>query len=123
MEIIVTKKAPAAIGPYSQAAACGGFLFLSGQLGIDPKTGAFAGGTIADEARQACENVGAILAAAGLGFENVVKTTCYLVDMTDFAAFNAVYAEYFKSLPARSCVAVQALPKGGRCEIEVVAGK
>lgn len=123
MEIIVTKKAPAAIGPYSQAAACGGFLFLSGQLGIDPKTGALAGDTVADEARQACENVGAILAAAGLGFENVVKTTCYLVDMTDFAAFNAVYAEYFKSLPARSCVAVQALPKGGRCEIEVVAGK
>lgn len=123
MEIITTEKAPAAIGPYSQAAACGGFLFLSGQLGIDPKTGALAGGTVADEARQACENVGAILAAAGLGFENVVKTTCYLVDMTDFAAFNAVYAEYFKSLPARSCVAVQALPKGGRCEIEVVAGK
>ena len=123
MEIIVTKKAPAAIGPYSHAAACGGFLFLSGQLGIDPKTGALAGGTVADEARQACKNVGAILAAAGLGFENVVKTTCYLVDMTDFAAFNAVYAEYFKSLPARSCVAVQALPKGGRCEIEVVAGK
>lgn len=123
MEIITTEKAPAAIGPYSQAVACGGFLFLSGQLGIDPKTGGLADGTVADEARQACENIGAILREAGLGFENVVKTTCYLVDMADFAAFNAVYAEYFKSLPARSCVAVQALPKGGRCEIEVVAGK
>ena len=109
--------------PLSGAVLAGDTLYISGQLGIDPKTGALAGGTVADEAHQACENVGAILAAAGLGFENVVKTTCYLVDMTDFAAFNAVYAEYFKSLPARSCVAVQALPKGGRCEIEVVAGK
>ncbi|PWL97012.1 MAG: regulator [Clostridiales bacterium] len=122
MEIIETDKAPAAVGPYSQAVACGEFLFLSGQLGIDPKTGVLDG-DMASQARRACENIGAILAAAGFSFENVVKTTCYLVDMADFTAFNTVYAEYFTGLPARSCVAVRALPKGGLCEIEVVARK
>ncbi len=122
MEIIETDKAPAAVGPYSQAVACGEFLFLSGQLGIDPKTGVLDG-DMASQARRACKNIGAILAAAGFSFENVVKTTCYLVDMADFTAFNTVYAEYFTGLPARSCVAVRALPKGGLCEIEVVARK
>ena len=122
MEIIETDKAPAAVGPYSQAVACGEFLFLSGQLGIDPKTGVLDG-DMASQARRACKNIGAIFAAAGFSFENVVKTTCYLVDMADFTAFNTVYAEYFTGLPARSCVAVRALPKGGLCEIEVVARK
>ena len=122
MEIIETDKAPAAVGPYSQAVACGEFLFLSGQLGIDPKTGVLDG-DMASQARRACKNIGAILAAAGFSFENVVKTTCYLVDMADFTAFNTVYAEYFTGLPARSCVAARALPKGGLCEIEVVARK
>ena len=122
MEIIETDKAPAAVGPYSQAVACGEFLFLSGQLGIDPKTGV-PDEDVASQARRACKNIGAILAAAGFSFENVVKTTCYLVDMADFTAFNTVYAEYFTGLPARSCVAVRALPKGGLCEIEVVARK
>ena len=122
MEIIETDKAPAAVGPYSQAVACGEFLFWSGQLGSDPKTGVLDG-DMASQARRACKNIGAILAAAGFSFENVVKTTCYHVDMADFTAFNTVYAEYFTGLPARSCVAVRALPKGGLCEIEVVARK
>lgn len=121
MKTIVSEKAPAAIGPYSQAVDCGDFVFLSGQLGIDPISGTLAAGGIAAEAKQACENVKAILTEAGLSFANVIKTTCFLSDMADFAAFNAVYADYFVSLPARSCVAVKSLPKGGLCEIEVVA--
>ena len=122
-KVIATENAPKAVGPYSQAIECGEFLILSGQLGLDPSTGLMAGDHVSVQTRQACENIGAVLAAAGLGFEHVVKTTCFLADMADFAAFNTVYSEYFKSLPARSCVAVRALPKGGLCEIEVIAKK
>ncbi len=121
MKKISTDKAPAAIGPYSQAIDLGDILFASGQLGVVPETGAFAGDDVTAQAKQACENVGAVLAAAGLTFDNVVKTTCFLADIADFAAFNAVYAEYFVSKPARSCVAARDLPKGGLCEIEVIA--
>ncbi len=121
MKKISTDKAPAAIGPYSQAIDCGDILFASGQLGVVPATGAFAGDDVTAQAKQACENVGAVLAAAGLTFDNVVKTTCFLADIADFAAFNAVYAEYFTNKPARSCVAAKDLPKGGLCEIEVIA--
>jgi len=123
MKIIHSENAPCAIGPYSQAIECGEYVFLSGQLGVVPETGTLAGTDVSVQAKQACENIKAILTAAGLGFEHVVKTTCYLADMADFAAFNAVYAAYFISLPARSCVAVKSLPKGGACEIEVIAKK
>lgn len=122
MEVISTTKAPAAIGPYSQAMKTGSFVFASGQLPVDPETGAAPEG-IAAQAVQSCKNVGAILAEAGLGFENVIKTTCFLADMADFQAFNEVYAKYFVSKPARSCVAVKGIPKGVLCEIEVVAVK
>ena len=122
MEVISTTKAPAAIGPYSQAMKTGSFVFASGQLPVDPETGAVPEG-IAAQAEQSCKNVGAILAEAGLGFENVIKTTCFLADMADFQAFNEVYAKYFVSKPARSCVAVKGIPKGVLCEIEVVAVK
>ncbi len=121
MDIIHSDNAPAAIGPYSQAVRAGGFVFCSGQLGIDPATGKLAGDTVEAQAEQAAKNVKAVLAAAGLGIEHVVKTTCYLVDMGDFAAFNGVYQKHFISKPARSCVAAAALPGGGRCEIEVIA--
>lgn len=122
MEVISTTKAPAAIGPYSQAMKTGSFVFASGQLPVDPETGAAPEG-IAAQAEQSYKNVGAILAEAGLGFENVIKTTCFLADMADFQAFNEVYAKYFVSKPARSCVAVKGIPKGVLCEIEVVAVK
>ena len=122
MEVISTTKAPAAIGPYSQAMKTGSFVFASGQLPVDPETGAAPEG-IATQAEQSCKNVGAILAETGLGFENVIKTTCFLADMADFQAFNEVYAKYFVSKPARSCVAVKGIPKGVLCEIEVVAVK
>ena len=121
MKTIHTDRAPAAIGPYSQAYTANGFLFASGQIPVDPATGRIEAADIAGPAAQACRNVQALLSAAGIGFERVVKTTCYLVDMADFAAFNAVYARYFVSLPARSCVAVKALPKGALCEIEAIA--
>ncbi len=121
MKTISTDKAPGAIGPYSQAKIAGGFLYASGQIPIIPETGELCTGTIEEQTHQACKNVGAILEAAGLSFENVVKTTCFLADMGDFAAFNGVYAEYFTSKPARSCVAVKALPKNVLCEIEVIA--
>ena len=121
MNILTTPNAPAAIGPYSQAICHGGILFSSGQLGLDPVTGASAGDAIEAQAEQSCKNVGAILQEAGIGFENVIKTTCFLADMGDFAAFNAVYAKYFTGNPARSCVAVKTLPKGMLCEIEVIA--
>lgn len=121
MEIIHSDNAPAAIGPYSQAIRTGNLVFCSGQLGIDPATGKLAGDTVEAQAEQAAKNVEAVLAAAGLSVKNVVKTTCFLADMADFAAFNAVYARYFVSLPARSCFAVKALPSGGLCEIEVIA--
>lgn len=123
MEIIHTDKAPAAIGPYSQAIEANGFVFTSGQLGIIPDTGALAH-NMAAQTVQALENVKAVLAAAGLGLENVVKTTCYLKSMDDFALFNDIYSQYFVvSKPARSCFAVAQLPKDGLVEIEVVAAR
>lgn len=121
MNYIETKNAPAAIGPYSQAVVTGGFLYASGQIPIVPSTGDIAEGGITVQTDQACRNVGEILKAAGLSFEKVVKTTCFLADIKDFAAFNEVYEKYFVSKPARSCVEVGALPKGALCEIEVVA--
>ena len=120
MKLIETNAAPAAIGPYSQGYSSNGFLFLSGQIPLDPETGTMPDG-IAAQAEQSCKNVGAILRAAGSGFEKVVKTTCYLADIADFAAFNEVYASYFVSKPARSCFAVKDLPKGALCEIEAIA--
>lgn len=122
MEIIQTENAPAAIGPYSQAVVAGNLIFASGQLGLDPATGAFAGDTIEEQAAQALKNVAALLESVGLGLDNVVKTTCYLNDMGSFVRFNQVYAEYFTAnLPARSVVGVQALPKDALIEVEVVA--
>ena len=121
MKYTQTDKAPAAIGPYSQAIAAGGLLFTSGQIPLVPATGEVAGATIEEQAKQSVANVGAILAAAGTGFDKVVKTTCFLADMADFAAFNEVYAQAFTSKPARSCVAVKTLPKNVLCEIEAVA--
>ncbi len=122
MELINTSAAPDAIGPYSQGFVTGNLIFTSGQIGLNPETGELADGLTA-QAHQACRNVGAILKAAGADFNRVVKTTCFLADMADFAAFNAVYAEYFTGKPARSCVAVKSLPKGALCEIEVIAEK
>jgi len=122
MQILETKNAPGAIGPYSQGYEAGGFLFTSGQIPVDPTTGDVPE-SIAAQAEQSCRNVGAILAAAGSGYDRVIKTTCFLADMGDFASFNEVYARYFISKPARSCVAVKALPKGVLCEIEAIAVK
>ncbi len=122
MEFISTTNAPAAIGPYSQGVTFGNLIITSGQIPVDPQTGAVPEG-IAAQAEQSCKNVGAVLAAAGAGFENVVKTTCFLADMADFAEFNKVYEAYFVSKPARSCVAVRGLPKGVLCEIEAIAEK
>ena len=122
MTVIDTKNAPGAIGPYSQAYEANGFVFISGQLPVIPETGAIPEG-IAAQAEWSCRNVGAILAAAGSGFDKVVKTTCFLADIADFAAFNEVYAKYFTSKPARSCFAVKDLPKGALCEIEAIAVK
>ena len=121
MKIISTPHAPAAIGPYSQAYAVNGLLFTSGQVALDPVTGEVIGADITAQAEQVCKNVGAILEAAGSGFDKVVKTVCFLADMKDFAAFNEVYARYFVSLPARSCVAVKELPRQVLCEVETVA--
>jgi len=121
MKVISTEKAPAAIGPYSQAMAVGGLLITSGQIPVDPATGAVPGDDITSQAEQSCKNVGAILEAAGTSFEKVVKTTCFLADMADFAAFNEVYAKYFVNKPARSCVAVKTLPKNVLCEVEAIA--
>ncbi len=120
MEPVVTTEAPGAIGPYSQGMTAGGLVFTSGQIPVDPVSGAIPEG-IAAQADRSCRNVGAVLAAAGSGFDRVVKTTCFLADMSDFAAFNAVYEKYFVSLPARSCVAVKDLPRGVLCEIEAIA--
>ena len=121
MEKVVTEFAPAAIGPYSQAIVVGEFLFTSGQIPLNPQTGEMVGNTIEEQAEQVMKNLAAVLEAAGTGFENAVKTTCFLAEMTDFAAFNAVYAKYFTSRPARSCVAVKTLPKGALVEVEVIA--
>ena len=122
MKIIETTKAPGAIGPYSQGYVVNGFVYTSGQIPVDPETGVIPEGITAQTERS-CQNVGAVLEAAGVGFENVFKTTCFLADMADFAAFNEVYAKYFVSKPARSCVAVKTLPKGVLCEIEAIAEK
>lgn len=121
MKIISTDKAPAAIGPYSQAIIAGDTLYASGQIPINPATGNVEAVGIKDQAKQAIENVGAILKAADTDYEHVVKTTCFLADIADFAAFNEVYAGYFTGKPARSCVAVKDLPKGVLCEVEVIA--
>ena len=121
MKVIFTEKAPAAIGPYSQAIVAQGLVFASGQIPVDPATGAPAGDTIDTQAEQSCKNVAAILAAAGSDMTKVVKTTCFLADMADFAKFNEIYAKHFVSCPARSCVAAKALPKGVLCEIEAIA--
>jgi len=117
---IATENAPAAIGPYVQGVDLGNMIITSGQIPVDPATGAVPEG-IAAQADQSCRNVGAILTAAGSGFDKVVKTTCFLADIADFAAFNEVYAGYFVSKPARSCVAVKDLPKGVLCEVEAIA--
>lgn len=121
LEKISTQNAPAAIGPYSQAVITGNLLFASGQIPINPATGNVDAVGIVAQTEQACKNVGAILESVGVGFENVVKTTCFLAEIADFAAFNEVYAKYFTEKPARSCVAVKDLPKGVLCEIEVIA--
>lgn len=118
---IATDKAPAAIGPYSQGIIVEKMLFSSGQIALDPATGAVVGDTIAEQAEQVMKNIGAILAEAGVGYDKVVKTTCFLAEMGDFAAFNEVYAKYFTEKPARSCVAVKTLPKNVLCEVEVIA--
>ena len=122
MKVIATTNAPGAIGPYSQGYCVNGFVYTSGQIPVNPADGSIPEG-IAAQAEQSCKNVGAILEAAGTGFEKVFKTTCFLADMGDFAQFNEVYAKYFVSKPARSCVAVKTLPKGLLCEIEAIAEK
>ncbi len=121
MNKIYTEKAPAAVGPYSQAMVVNGLVYTSGQIALDPATGEMAGTTIEEQAEQVMKNLVAILEAAGTRPENAVKTLCFLTDMSDFAAFNAVYARYFTEKPARSCVEVRALPKGAICEVEVIA--
>ena len=123
MEIkkISTGGAPAAIGPYSQAVTVGNILYTSGQIPIDPETSLMVEGDISVQAERIMQNLSAVLKAAGTDFENVIKTTCFLADMADFAAFNAVYEKYFISRPARSCVAVKTLPKGALAEVELIA--
>lgn len=121
MQVVYTDKAPAAIGPYSQAVILNGVLFTSGQIPVNPATGEIAGDTIEEQADQVMKNLGEVLKEAGSSFENAVKTTCFLADMGDFAAFNEVYAKYFVNKPARSCVAVKSLPKNVLCEVEVIA--
>ena len=121
MEIIASNQAPAAIGPYSQAIVSNGIVYTSGQIPLLPETGELVDGGVKEQAEQVIQNLKAVLAAAGSDLAHVVKTTCFLTDMQDFAAFNAVYAAYFICKPARSCVAVRALPKGALVEIEAVA--
>ncbi|MBE5872167.1 MAG: RidA family protein [Lachnospiraceae bacterium] len=121
MKKISTPKAPAAIGPYSQAIVAGDFLFASGQIAIIPETGEIAQGDITVQAEQVMKNIGEILKEAGISYDKVVKTGCFLDDMNDFAAFNEVYGRYFTEKPARSCVAVKTLPKNVLCEVEVIA--
>lgn len=121
MKKITTKNAPAAIGPYSQGIISGDFVYCSGQIPVNPETGLPAEGGIEAQAEQSCKNVAAVLEAAGTGMDKVVKTTCFLADMADFAVFNEVYAKYFVSNPARSCVAAKGLPKNVLCEVEAIA--
>lgn len=120
---IQTEQAPAAIGPYSQGMVVGNLIFTSGQIALDPQTGSLVGDTITEQTHRVCQNLGAVLEAAGVSYENVVKTACFLADMADFAAFNEVYGSYFTGKPARSCVAVKTLPKGALVEVEVIAEK
>lgn len=121
MKKISTTNAPAAIGPYSQGMSFGNLVFSSGQIPVNPETGEIAGSTIEEQAEQSCKNVGAVLEAGGSSLEKVIKTTCFLADMNDFPVFNGIYEKYFVSCPARSCVAVKALPKGVLCEVEAIA--
>ena len=121
MKVVYTEKAPAAIGPYSQAMILNGVLFTSGQIPVNPATGEINGNTIETQAEQVMKNLGEVLKEAGSSFEKAVKTTCFLADMGDFAKFNEVYATYFVNKPARSCVAVKTLPKNVLCEVEVIA--
>ena len=118
---ISTDKAPKAIGPYSQAILCGGMLYTSGQIALSPESGELVGENIAEQTEQIMKNLSAVLEAAGTSFKNVVKTTCFLADIADFAVFNEVYGKYITSAPARSCVAVKSLPKGALAEVEVIA--
>lgn len=121
MKTIHSDMAPKAIGPYVQAKQSGGFLFLSGQIAINPSSAKIEAQTVSEQTEQVCKNIGNVLSAAGLSFDSVVKTTCFLTDISAFADFNAVYQKYFTGKPARSCVEVRALPAGALCEIEVIA--
>lgn len=121
MKVVYTEKAPAAIGPYSQAMILNGVLFTSGQIPVNPATGEINGDTIETQAEQVMKNLGEVLKEAGSSFEKAVKTTCFLADMGDFAAFNEVYGKYFTGKPARSCVAVKTLPRNVLCEVELIA--
>lgn len=121
MKTISTDKAPAAVGPYSQAKVVGGLLFASGQIPLNPATGTVVEGGIVEQTEQVCKNIEAVLTEAGADFSKVVKTTCFLADISDFKAFNEVYAKYFTSKPARSCVAVKDLPLGVIVEVEIIA--
>ena len=123
LKVTSTEKAPAAIGPYSQAIEFNNILFTSGQIPLDPATGEIVGTTIEEQAEQVMKNLGAILEANGIDYTNAIKTTCFLAEMADFGAFNEVYAKYFTGKPARSCVAVKQLPKNALCEVEVIAAK
>ena len=121
MKVVATDKAPKALGPYSQGYVHNGIFYSAGQIPINPATDTVEAETIAEQTEQACKNMGEVIKAAGTSFDKVLKTTCFLADMGDFAAFNEVYAKYFTSKPARSCVAVKTLPKNVLCEIEVIA--
>ena len=120
---VQTERAPAAIGPYSQAMVVGNLVFTSGQIPLDPETGLLVGDTVTEQTHRVCRNLEAVLSAAGASLKSAVKTVCYLSNMADFAAFNEVYAQYFTGKPARSCVAVRELPKGALVEVEVIAEK
>lgn len=123
LKVTSTEKAPAAIGPYSQAVSFGDLLFTSGQIALDPETGEVVGATIEEQTEQVMKNLGAVLEANDIDFNSVIKTTCFLSNMSDFAKFNEIYGKYFVSKPARSCVAVRELPKNVLCEVEVIAAK
>ena len=120
-KIVATKKAPAAIGPYAQANIYGNLVFTSGQIPLVPETGVLVEGGIEEQTKQVCENLKAVCAAAGTSLDKAIKTVCFLADINDFAAFNEVYGNYFTNKPARSCVAVKALPKNVLCEVELIA--
>lgn len=121
MKIVATEKAPKALGPYSQGYVHNGVLYTAGQIAINPEVNDVEATTIESQTEQVCKNLGAVLKEAGTSFDKVLKTTCFLADMSDFAAFNEVYGKYFTSKPARSCVAVKTLPKGVLCEVELIA--